>query len=310
MCIKAIAFTTGMLLMVLGSRESALGQTSGAPVAFEAASVKVSSPVPGQNGQMAGGPGTADPGRITFSRVPLAQLLMRAYDVKFSQLSGPKWIGDYSVVFDLTATLPPNTSTQQFQSMLRNLLAERFHLILHHETKARPGYQLVVANGGPKFKESSPDTTSPSPAYTGATRVGRDGNVEMPGPGMFMTYWNGAQRTGYRERTMEQFALSLGSLVNMSNGAEAGAPVPVVADKTGLTGKYDFSLNFACMYCGGIPPRPAAGPDALATAGDPDDAPNIFIAIEKQLGLKLEKTKDVPVDVLVIDSTDKAPTEN
>ena len=81
--------------------------------------------------------------------------------MKFSQLSGPKWIGDYSALFDLTATLPPNTSNQQFQVMLRNLLTERFHLILHHETKAFPGYQLVVANGGPKLKESSPDTAFP-----------------------------------------------------------------------------------------------------------------------------------------------------
>ena len=118
---------------------------------------------------------------------------------------------------------------------------------------------------------------------------------------MFVAYWNGAERTGYRERTMEQFAYSLGSQVNMSNGAEAGAPVPVVADKTGLTGKYDFSLNFACMYCGGVPPP---------STGELDDAPNIFVALEKQLGLKLEKTKDVAVDVLVIDSADKVPTEN
>jgi uncharacterized protein (TIGR03435 family) len=113
---------------------------------------------------------------------------------------------------------------------------------------------------------------------------------------------------------MEQFAPSLGSLVNMSNGAEAGAPVPVVSDRTGLTGKYDFSLNFACAYCGGLTPPSVVGTGSnapgTATAAEPDDAPNIFIALEKQLGLKLEKTKDVPVDVLVIDSADKVPTAN
>jgi len=80
---------------------------------------------------------------------------------------------------------------------------------------------------------------------------------------------------------------------------DLSAPKARVTDKTGLTGKYSYTLEFACEGCRG--PGAAEPPADLAT---------IFVAIEKQLGLKLEKTKDIPLDVIVVDHVDKTPTGN
>jgi uncharacterized protein (TIGR03435 family) len=103
-------------------------QAADSNVAFEAASVKPAGPfVPGEMGGMRGGPGTGDPGRITIPRATLSDLLARAYDVWLDQISGPAWLDDRSAyAYRIDATLPPNTTTEQFRLMLQNLLAERF----------------------------------------------------------------------------------------------------------------------------------------------------------------------------------------
>jgi uncharacterized protein (TIGR03435 family) len=98
-------------------------------------------------------------------------LLARAYDVWLDQISGPAWLNDRSAyAYRIDATLAPNTTMEQFRLMLQNLLAERFHLRLHHETKTRPGYELMVASGGPKLQEWVPA------ANAAAGKPGVDGN--------------------------------------------------------------------------------------------------------------------------------------
>jgi len=79
---------------------------------------------------------------------------MDAYDVKSLQIQGPAWLDTQR--FDLNATMPPETTKEQFRSMLQNLLAERFKLTIHRETKELPMYSLAVARNGPKMKESEP----------------------------------------------------------------------------------------------------------------------------------------------------------
>ena len=117
---------------------------------------------------------------------------------------------------------------------------------------------------------------------------------------------------------MPQFVARMGVMVNESNGVEANANVPRVVDKTGLTGVYEFQLEFGGMFVN--PPSLAANiaaskpPDASASgpvASDPGEiGPTLFTALEKQLGLRLVKVKSVPVDMLIVDSVDKAPSEN
>ena len=177
-------------------------QAADSNVAFEAASVKPAGPfVPGEMRGMRGGPGTGDPGRITIARATLSDLLARAYDVWLDQISGPAWLNDSSAyAYRIDATLPPNTTTERFRLMLQNLLAERFHLRLHHETKARPGYELVVASGGPKLKEWDPTTNA------AAGKFGVDANgfpTLPPGAGGQHQYveWNANRRpAGPRSR--------------------------------------------------------------------------------------------------------------
>jgi uncharacterized protein (TIGR03435 family) len=123
---------------------------------------------------------------------------------------------------------------------------------------------------------------------------------------------------------MAEFVLGLGDLVNISNGdgiVGGGPPAPFVVNETGLTGRFEFTLEFA----GSVFPTSPAVIAALIARGtlppvDPNQAaediakgvgggPNLFTALEKQLGLKLEKGKR-PVDFLVVDHADKVPAEN
>src|SRR5271165_4935802 len=125
---------------------------------FEVASVKPSAP-PSGNGPVAigsrGGPGTPDPGRVTFIRLGLKGLLTSAYRVQPYQVIGPDWLDTER--FDITATIPQGATKDDADVMLQNLLAERFHLTLHHGIRELPLYELTVGKGGPKMKPSVED---------------------------------------------------------------------------------------------------------------------------------------------------------
>ena len=130
---------------------------------FEAASVKLDTGrfTPGVSATFKGGPGTADPGRFTCTQQSLKFILTLAYDLAPDQLSAPDWMNDpQGSKFTITATMPPETTKEQFHLMLQNLLTDRFHLTMHPETKEFPGYDLIVASGGPKFKEWALDPTA------------------------------------------------------------------------------------------------------------------------------------------------------
>lgn len=308
------------VLAMAGLAGMALAQTAEPPLAFEVASIKPSPP-PG-NGRMmmggGGGPGTRDPGRYTMSNMPLKALLGQAYDVKDFQISGPGWLD--SERFDVTAKVPPGATKEQFRVMLQNLLLERFKMELHREKKDLPIYTLSVAKNGPKLKETELDASAfAPPSNDGAGRGGpppgpppppRPGEFpRMPAgrPGMIIMFQEGHMR-------LTAVGQGTGALVDLL-GRQFGRPV---IDKTGLTGKYDFQLDFApdpAMFKGMPPPPPGAGPGpgpggggdgGPANASDP--APNLITAVQ-QLGLKLEAGKG-PVDLIVVDKADKTPIEN
>src|ERR1039458_3016198 len=102
---------------------------------------------------------------------------MSAYAVKGYQINGPKWLD--SERFDIVAKIPKGATKEQFQLMLQNLLAERFKLTLHHETKELPMYALVVGKGGHKLKESVEDDAAAGAAPQG----GAAGDAPPPPPG-------------------------------------------------------------------------------------------------------------------------------
>jgi uncharacterized protein (TIGR03435 family) len=252
---------------------------------FEVASVKQSTVR--ARASIRGGPGTSDPGQITFTNVTMTNVLLRAYDVKSYQLVGPDWLS--SERYEIIAKIPPGTTKEQFNRMLQNLLAERFHLAVHHETKELQGYELVKGKSGPKLKPST--ETGPDVQPTEAPKTDAKGFPQLSAPGLVMM-------EGVRGKAVISYltarAQPLSALVETIS-KEFRLPV---ADRTGLTGKFDFTLEFAPQAPGALP---IESPD--------ESAPNLITAVPQQLGLRLEPKK-IPTDIVVVDRADKVPTQN
>ena len=306
---------------------AAFGQTAENSPTFEVASVKPAAPIAGNRimVMMRGGPGSPDPGQITYSNVTVKNLLMNAYGVKGFQISGPGWLD--SERYDIVAKLPRGATKAEFMAMLQNLLAERFKLTLHRERKDLPMYALVVGKNGPKLKESveepapkegdAPKGGGPAdgPVVMGKMAMGKDGfPVLPPGSGgrgsTAIMLMNGSARMTASGQSMAGLAEMLSNQLDL----------PAV-DMTGLTGKYDFTLYFApegglALKAGMLAPPPSGPPPGeggpgMPTASAPDGQsnPSLFAALQEQLGLRLEQRKG-PVDLLVIDHLKKAPVEN
>lgn len=305
--------------LIISATCAAFGQTPEETPSFEVASVKPAAPqgMGMVRVRASGGPGTPDPGQLNYENVSLKNILMNAYGVKGYQISGPKWLD--SERFDIMAKIPKGATKEQFRLMLQNLLAERFKLTLHHETKDLPMYSLVVAKGGTKMKESVEDESTnappPPPGSDGAAmprmKVGADGMPQLPPGagknGMMMMVMNGRLRMVGNHRPISALTEMLGNQIGF----------PVV-DATGLTANYDFTLDFAPDGTNGpmgmmppAPPQHEIGGGGGAPVGVAPEAggPTIFAAVQEQLGLKLEQKKG-PVDLLVIDHLEKTPTEN
>src|ERR1035438_9313242 len=171
----------GSSLFVLASC-AAMAQARPTPLAFDVASVKPSAPGPDGfvRRVLAGGPGSTDPGTLTYQNVTLKMLVTLAYNLKDYQVEGPDWIN--GVGYDVTAKMPEGTNGVEMRQMLQTLLAERFKVTSHRETKQLPIYALTVAKGGPKMKEMEmPALADASQAGPGA---GRGGPPPVPGAGM------------------------------------------------------------------------------------------------------------------------------
>ncbi len=128
-----------------------------------------------------GGPGDKDPERFTAENVSFQNLVEDAWDLKPYQIAGPEWMA--MTRFMVTAKVPAGATREQFRVMLRNLLAERFALTVHWDTKELPIYEMVVAKGGPKLKESAPE--QPQPETDGQKpaerlKAGADGFPVLP----------------------------------------------------------------------------------------------------------------------------------
>jgi uncharacterized protein (TIGR03435 family) len=146
-------------------------------------------------------------GQLTYSNVTLKQVIGRAYKVQLYQISGPDWLETER--FDIVARFAPHSALEQPPRMLEALLADRFKLTLHRETKELPNYALTVAKGGPKFKPAE-----------NASGIGDNSN-----------------RTQHHVTAK----ISLDRFAEFLTG-EAGR---LVVDKTGLTGSYEMKLDWS-----------------------------------------------------------------
>jgi uncharacterized protein (TIGR03435 family) len=261
-------------------------QAPDSQVVFEVATVKHGRPGD-YSAAVRGGPGTRDPTTYTVENYPMSSLLGIAYGINSYQLSGPSWLDDER--FTVAAKVPEGAAKEQLALMMRNLLMERFKLAAHFEKKESAGYRLVVAKGGPKLVASAgevkQDDDPEKPPAPFKWKVDKDGYPDLP-PGreysMAMGY--GRARWRFADESMEHFSEALTSQIHQP-----------ILNATGLTGKYDFGLFWSTA---------AMLPKAAADAG-----PSIFVAIQEQLGLKLE-SKKIVIDTVIIDHIEKTPSEN
>jgi uncharacterized protein (TIGR03435 family) len=305
-CLLAIYLSIGM------------AQSQDRSLKFDAASVKPAVPIPDGPRLIiqppTGGPGTKDPGRIHYPNMSLRQLLTNAYDVKAFQIGGPPWLDTER--FDVDATMPADTTKEQFRVMLQNLLADRFKAAVHRETKELPVYSLEVTKGGSKLQPPAgpPPAVNPDDPISlpSAPKLGPDGFPVLP-PGLrgrntiFSTMMPTRAKLLGQNATMQDLADRLTNQLSRP-----------VSDNTGLTGKFDFTLTFSTD---GLPGRPMPGaPSGLPAAAVPvappsgpppegDNLPDLFGALQSQLGLKLDARKG-PVVLIVVDHIEKTSTDN
>jgi len=280
------------------------------PLKFEVTSVK-------PNTTARGGTGDMPPnGRVNFVGVTFRMLMRTSYGVQDYQIiGGPAWLAVDR--FDVQAGPPSSYQPQRLtrcfdancpltpvQIMMQGLLADRFALKVHRETRELPVYDLTIAKNGFKLKEvpepspAGPDSSPPPlppPPPLGTAPPTTASAMPTPPPGIAMIFPMGFAASGLEFR----------GLVRILEGI-LGRPV---IDKTGIRGFYDFKLVFSRE---GIPNN---GPAPLPGATDggpglnaPDPRPSIFTALQEEFGLKLESGKG-SVEVLMIDSV-QHPTEN
>jgi len=253
---------------------------------FEVASVRPSgpsSPNPSDqpksdtpSGQI-GGPGTGNPGRIFYYRVSLQRLIMNAYGVETDQISGPDWLA--SEKFDIKANIRKGATEQQVNVMLQNLLIERFKLALHHATKEGPVYELRAA--GSQGKKSAAKLKDAAPGLH--TRV------------------ETARTNGLLRKTCH--ACTVRDLIEAVQGYDINRLAPErIVDKTGLPGKYDFTLEY-------LPSTLTGTLKLSAVQSQNHTGQDVFNALETQLGLTLERSR-APVDLVIVDHVEKTPSEN
>ena len=271
------------------------------PPAAESYSFEVATIKQNKSGERGGGIRRLPGGRVTVTNTPVRVLIAFAYQLgQYQLVGGPAWLGDDR--FDITAKIdgnpewegPGSGKPDPIQVSMRKLLAERFKLKFHTESRDLDAYALVMVKPGvpgPALKPSPTDCK----ALAEQLRQGKlPPAASQPVDGIMPCSIMG--RIG--QISFDGFAMS--QAAGMMVG-QAGRPV---VDRTGLTGNWQFLMTFAQERPVGAPAPP---PGEQLPAPDPN-APSFFTALQEQLGLKLESTK-APFDVTVIDSAEH-PTDD
>ncbi len=245
---------------------------------------------------------------FSATSVTLWMLIRTAYGVEDSQIFGaPNWLNSEkydiearmdSAVADGLRKLSEDQRNVERRRMLQALLADRFKLTVHHDTKQLGGYVLVIAKNGPKLQEAKPGDTYPNGIKNGGRPLGAD------------RFRLGRYRGGRGEAIGQAWPMA--KLVRLLSEDILNRSV---VDNTGLTGNYDFTLHWIVAEESQGPLFKGAGDDQQVTGSTPGSTPlpeswgpSFFTAIQEQLGLKLESQKG-PGRILVIDHVER-PSEN
>jgi uncharacterized protein (TIGR03435 family) len=284
-------------------------QSTGGTPPFEVASVKPSNPNPGS--PLGAIPMVMPPvnGRFSATNVPLRLLIRIAYAVQdFQIVGGPSW--QMSNKFDITAKAAEGTATAMpaVLSMVKTLLADRFKLKVHTETRELPISALVIARSdkklGPDMKPSTADCShAQAEAQKRADVLAKGGPTALaavlPKPGesipCSMQPLMNPAAGGFGLRGNGQPMMALVQLLTQATGR-------IVQDKTGLTGLYDWELRFDPEILMRMASQAGVNLPGGASL-PPSDSPSLLTALQEQLGLKLDSERG-PVEVLVIDSAE------
>ena len=243
-------------------------------------------------------------GRLSINDVPLRDIIAFAYKLTIPQthasmLGLPSWVD--SERFDIEARAEGNPTKDEFRLMVQSLLADRFQLTMHSETRPRPVFEMVLSKAGkpgPQLKPHADDTMCVSPsAGSGTTTAPAGPGAAMPplpcgGIAGFGSMPNvpGQLWMGARKVTMDLLAAELSEF-------DESIDRPVL-DRTGLSGTFDVMVQFAPQ-----------SPDLEPRGFEPDpSAPSFLEALNKQLGLRLEP-QTAPFDVMIVDRLEQ-PSEN
>ena len=242
-----------------------------------------------------------DGAQVRFTLFNLITYVGYAYEIPPYQIEGPEFMG--SAVFDISAKIPEGASPTQVRAMMRNLLADRFGLKVHRETREVPVYALEVAKGGLKMKQLPPDP---------ALDLEHQGEENMA---MTIQPTGGAYKLGNGAYFSVDDKGFEGKKLSMRYLARVIRPFldrPVL-DMTNQKGAYDFVLNLtpedriAMMIRSAINAGVTLPPQALK-ALDNASGDSFTAALEK-IGLVLTPQKG-PVEVIVVDFVQKTPSDN
>lgn len=285
----ALVAPLALLVVRIPRAKAQILRANGPLPSFEVATVK-----PDKDGGKSLGfrPGVARPANVVgVINVTAQELIKIAYNLPVAAsgrvLGAPSWTG--AVRYDVQGKIPdalfaemqkmtPEEKKEKRGLLLQDLLANRFKLKIHFETREMPIYELRVVKGGPKLTPSKE-----LPATSSSASKPRD-------PMSFVQAHGGA--VVIRKAQRSQMIVRSMTLQAWAQGGMLGLERPVV-NKTGLEGKYDFTLDWS-------PDLPPTPPMDTAAAPNASDGPSLFTAIEEQLGLKLASVKG-PVEVIVID---------
>ncbi|MGP8246780.1 MAG: TIGR03435 family protein [Bryobacteraceae bacterium] len=326
-------FTPRIGFLLALAAASAWAQPPAGKLEFEVASIKIAVP-PNPADVMAGKLHIGmkvDGARVDIGFMSLADLIRTAYKIKPYQLAGPDWMGAQR--FDILAKMPAGSNKDQVPEMLQALLADRFKLAVHRDSKEHAVYDLVVAKGGVKLRESPPDPDAPKTnpdAKPGEPAAGSSDNqspqIKVSGNTIVVKGGMGGamgdSSGGATKMTMNGGSMHMeASGVTMARLADmlSGFLDRPVMDRTDLKARYDVALDLsmddirnaarAAGMGGGMMmgPAPGRGGGPADAASDPSSS-SLWAAVQS-FGLKLDARKE-PLENIVVDHLEKAPTEN
>jgi uncharacterized protein (TIGR03435 family) len=258
----AVLFALAVLMLLAATGFS---QSPAARSQFDAASIRIN--------QSADRPSTRyDPGRVELHKASIKHLVRRAFPVPDYQVVWPAWVGDRSPLgYDVSVTFPTDTSAERLQLMFQDLLATRFGLTMHWETRDVRAFEVRASERGTRLQEAvNPAPPTDYPKYS--TKI-------VSGVWHLSTQLGGAP-SGL---TIEGFLEAITQLHILDR--------PIV-DASGIKGYYDIDLT-----------APAEVPDNKPATSE------LLSALDKQLGLKAS-LKTLSLQMLVVDHLERIPTEN